>query len=68
MKDSLIINNNLSNNFKIKAMKISNYLNNRLLIKNRNHKELIFKKLELTKDKTLNTYIFLIIFFSLIFL
>lgn len=44
MKDSLLIDSGLSNDFWAKAMEKSNYLRNRLPTKSRNHKELIPKE------------------------
>lgn len=44
IKDWLLINNGLSNNFLAEAMETLNYLQNRLPTKNGNHGELIFKE------------------------
>lgn len=44
MKDLILINSRLLNNFWAKVIEMVNYFQNRLSTKNMNHKEVIFKK------------------------
>lgn len=53
IKDLMLINSGLSNNFWAEAMEIANYLQNRLSTKSKNYKEMIPEKSWIGKRQNL---------------
>lgn len=64
MKNFILINNHLSNNFWTKVIEAANYFYNKLPIKNKNYSKIIPKKAKMGWQQDLG---FLYIFGSLVF-
>lgn len=59
MKNLMLIDIGLLNNFWAKIIKTANYFQNKFFIKNKNHSKIIPKKFIQDSDKTLATFAFL---------